>query len=27
MQGAMNLTGQWRRIGRTEMLFTGVTSR
>ena len=27
MQGAVNVTGHWRRIGRTEMLFTGVTSR
>jgi len=23
MQGAVNVTGQWRRIGRTEMLFEG----
>ena len=27
MQTALNVTGQWRHIGRAEMLFTGATSR
>jgi len=27
MRAAVDVTGQWRRIGRSEMLFTGATSR